>query len=152
MYYFTENGIENDNGVLACINGELSSVKMNLGIDDTSIISLENQLKYITVSNLMFGNIEGECRLLFKNNLLISMTFTPSMKQYVSELKQVTRQELYSCVYKAYKEINEYMQSLNVLCIETGEKKTIYKINQLRISVNIDSLNESVSIVQEAIN
>lgn len=153
MCFFTKNGIEDDNNkVLACINGELNIIKEKLGIDNTTIVSLKDDVAYFTLENILFGDVLGACRLLFKNNILVNITFAPNMKKYIVELKQVTRQGLYSCVYKAYNEINEYANSLKWICVESGEKKSIYKTEQLKISVVIDNTNESVCIIQEAVN
>ena len=49
------------------------------------------------------------------------------MKKYIAELKQVTRQGLYSCVYKAYREINEHANSLKLQCVESNESKSVSK-------------------------
>lgn len=151
MYFLSEKGIEN-NGAIASINEDLVLIKHKLEIEDKNIIILENQVAYTTVRNLLFGNISGECKLLFMDDTLVSISFSPNMERYISELKQVTRQGLYSCVYKAYRELNEHASKLNMICVESGEKRTIYKTKNIKISVVIDNSNESVCIKQEAIN
>lgn len=153
MRRLTELGIkDNDNRLIAYINGELDEIKKNVGIDDEKIIHLKEELAYFTIKEVEFGKNEGQCRLLFRENLLRQISFVPNMSEYIRELKQVTRQGLYSCVYKAYREMNEYISSLNLVCVEDGERRSIYEKGQLRMIVAIDNTNESVCVVQEAIN
>lgn len=153
MYILTELGIKDkDDRLIICIDEKLNTVRENVGIDDSEIVRIKDGLAYFTIKNAFFGNLEGECRLFFKQNLLRQIIFIPSMKGYIRELKQVTRQGLYSCVYKAYREIIEYINSLNLSCLENEEKKSIYYSNKIRIVVAIDNTNESVCVIQEANN
>lgn len=149
MYKLTELGIKDKNDkLIAYIDENLNKIRENLDINDNEIINLKNELTYFTIKNIYFGDLLGICRLYFKRDLLKQIMFIPSMKEYIHEFK-ITRQELYSCVYKAYQDIIKYLGSLNLLCLENEEKKSIYSSNKIKIVVTIDSSNESVSVIQE---
>ena len=153
MYKLTKYGLTDSNDeLIVYVNAPLLSIKKNIEIEDETIIHLQNELAYFTITDVDLGELSGTCKILFKSGILIQIKFLPSMKRYTCGLDKITRQILYACVYKAYQEINDFFRTLKFeLCTE-AEKKSFYIENHLQNVVCIDNNNESVCVIQEVID
>lgn len=153
MFILTGKGLKDNNKTLiGCISDSLEVVKNNLEILDKDIIRLQEEIAYFTVDNISFGKLLGSCRMLFRKNILIQIVFTPSLKEYIRKLSHITRQGVYSCVYDAYRELNNYILSLDYSCIESNERRSVYQHSPYKMTVIIDNTNESVCVIQEVLN
>lgn len=141
--------VENAQVIIGMSQNEILSA---LRIKVDKVIQINGDLAYFTIENVMMGDLSGKCQFLITREKLAQISFIPSLKEYIKELKQVTRQGLYACVDKGYQSLRMYLDNADMNLKEERPLKVIYTFLNLKITLSIDNNRESVSVILEEIN
>lgn len=152
MYIFNGTEILVENGSIL-LGMAPDIVLSKLKIEEDKLIKLgdETETAYINIDDVIMDGLSGKCRLLFMRNQLVTVTFTPTLKEYIKLLEKVTRPALYTCVDKGYQKLKNYLGNFAFECIEDNSRFCLYKKNEYRIKLAIGIDREAVSVKLEAI-
>lgn len=123
-----------------------------LNVSDDNIHRVEENVAYCSLDNTVMCNLSGVCRLLFIGGKLSKITFVPSLKEYIRELKKISREGLYLCVDKGFSHIKGYMDSLEIEKKDEMRNTCLYKKEKMNIVLRVDPNHESVYVVMEESN
>ena len=134
---------------IVCVGTKIDEVRKNLNFSEDEIVRLDSRMAYFYLDDVYFGILSGKCEFYFIDEKLFRAEYTPSLKEYIHELNNVTREGLYDCVSKAFEYMTQKMDSKGLQIIEKSKRKSIYKEKESRIIIAIDREYESVCMTKE---
>ena len=147
MITFDGNQLVNtENKKSIIIGATLSEVMDTVGNLVITQDDEDEDLAYAEISNTTFGILTGTIHFIFQDNVLINLSFVPTIPQLVKE------PEGYECCYtetECLNYINNQIKKIAPLVEQLNEDFFYYQLDDRRISVGIDNPIGDVYISQD---
>lgn len=147
MITFDGNQLVNtENQKSIIIGATLSEVMDTVGNLVITQDDEDDALAYAEISGATFGILTGTLYFDFQDNILISLSFAPTIHQLVKE------PEGYECCYtetECLNYLNNQIKKIAPLIDQINEDFFCYQIDDRRIAVGTDSLIGDVYITQD---